>query len=230
MQFAIAHAPTFTTLEFVLGEKESVVAQPGCMLAMTTGIQVTAGMGTHMKGRPGLGRAARSMLAGESFFSAVFSAKRDGERVVLAPAESGEIRAMEVKPGQHHFIASGAFLACTSGVRISIEYAGVKGWMATRGLFLMRTDGEGTVFVSSYGSLVDQTLGEAERFVVDNRYIVAFSDTMRFETVKVAESVKHSFLAGEGLVNRFTGPGALLYQTRARPGRGFLRGLFDFAT
>ena len=230
MEHLIAHAPTFTTLEFTFESGEWVSAQPGCMLAMTPGLDIKAGMGSHMTGQRGLGRAARSLLAGENFFTAIYTAKRNGERLVLAPGEIGEIRSLEVQAGRNHFIAGGAFLACTSGVRVSLKYAGVKGWLATRGLFLMRTEGEGMVFVSSYGALVEQTLGEGERFVLDNRYIVAFSDTVRFETVKVAKSIKHSFLAGEGLVNRFTGPGSLLYQTRARPAQGFLRGLLDVAT
>jgi uncharacterized protein (AIM24 family) len=102
--------------------------------------------------------------------------------------------------------------------------------MATRGLFLMRTTGEGLVFVSSYGALVEQILVEGQRFVLDNRYIVAFSDSMRYEMVKVADSLGHSFLSGEGLVNRFSGPGSMLYQTRARPSRGFLQNILNIAT
>ena len=230
MEHVIAHAPTFTTLEFRLNEGESISAQPGCMLAMTTGFQVKAGMGSHMKGKPGVRRAARSLLAGESFFTAVYTAKRSGERVVLAPAESGEIRCIAVNPEQQYFMASGAFLACTSGIQLGLQFAGMKGWLATRGFFFMRTEGEGNVFLSSYGSVVEQTLGEGERFILDNRYIVAFTASMRFELVKLTDSLRHSFLSGEGLVNRFTGPGTLLYQTRARPSRGFLRGLMEMAT
>src|SRR5687768_2172683 len=230
MEHVIAHAPTFTTLEFRFAEGEWVTAQPGCMLAMTTGFELKAGAGTHMKGQSGLGRATRSMLAGENYFTAIYKAKRSGERLILAPGEMGEIRSLPVDSNTNHYIAGGSFLACTSGVKVSLKFAGVKGWLATRGLFLMRTEGEGTVFISSHGALVEQTLGDGERFVLDNRYIVAFSDTMKYETVKVTESLRHSYLAGEGLVNRFTGPGNMLFQTRARAGRGFLRGLFDFAT
>jgi uncharacterized protein (TIGR00266 family) len=230
MKHRICFAPTFTTLEFELDEGEVIAAQPGCMLAMTTGLELTAGAGTHMKGQGRIGRAARSMLAGESYFSANYRAKRNGERLVLAPAEMGEIRGLEVRAGAHHYISPGSFLACTQNVQLSIEYAGVKGFMATRGFFLMRTTGEGQVFISSYGALVEQTLADEERFVLDNRYIVCFADTMKYELVKVTSSIRHAYLTGEGLVNRFTGPGSLLYQTRARPGRGFLRGLFEIAT
>lgn len=230
MRHTIAHSPTFTTLEFGFEAGERIVAQPGCMLAMTTGLDLEVGAGSHMKGRSGLGSAARSMLAGESFFTAIYTAKRDGERLILAPNDSGEIRSLDVKEGARYFIASGAFLACTSEVRLSLKYAGVKGWMATRGFFLMRTEGEGTVFVSSFGALVEQKLAEGERFVLDNRYIVAFSDSMTYEMVKVAKTLKGSYLSGEGLVNRFTGPGTLLYQTRARPSRGFLQSILNIAT
>ncbi len=94
----------------------------------------------------------------------------------------------------------------------------------------MRTEGEGTVFVSSHGALRNLPLAAGERYVLDNRYIVAFSDTVRFETVTISGSIRHSFLSGEGLVNRYTGPGALLFQTRARPSGGFLRGLLSLAS
>ncbi len=230
MRHQIDHAPTFTTIEFEMAAGESVTVQPGCMLGMTTGFDLKSGLGSHVKGRRGLGRALRSSLAGESFLAAIYTAKRDNERLLLAPSEQGDIRALEVRPGAHRYIAPGAFLACHGNVQINIEYAGVRGWMATRGLFLMRTEGEGTVFVSSHGALRSLDLAESERYVLDNRFIVAFADGMKFETVTVAKSIRHSFLSGEGLVNRFTGPGSILFQTRARPGRGFLRGLADLAT
>ncbi len=226
----IAHSPTFTTLELQFAAGESVLVQPGCMLAMSTGFELKAGFGTHMAGQGGIARATRSMLAGENFVTALYTAKREGERLTLAPDQMGEIRELAIHPEAQYCIASGAFLACTPGIQITLEFAGVRGWLATRGFFLMRPQGLGSVFVSSYGAVVEIDLKEGERYVVDNRYIVAFSASVRFETVKVADSLRHSYLSGEGLVNRFTGPGRLLYQTRARPSRGFLRGMLDIAT
>jgi uncharacterized protein (AIM24 family) len=43
--------------------------------------------------------------------------------------------------------------------------------------------------------------------------------------VVLAGSLKDSVLSGEGFVVRFSGPGRVLYQTRARPSLGMLRGL-----
>ncbi|MBM4023505.1 MAG: AIM24 family protein [Planctomycetes bacterium] len=90
-----------------------------------------------------------------------------------------------------------------------------------------RSVGTGTMFVTAHGGIVEQELAAGERFVLDNRNIVAFSDGMEFESVVLAGSLKDSFLSGEGFVVRFTGPGSVLYQTRARPSLGLLRGLFQ---
>ena len=122
-------------------------------------------------------------------------------------------------------MARGAFLACGPEVGFSLHNAGMQGMLATRGLFFLKTVGTGTIFVTSYGGIVEQSLAAGERFVLDNRNIVAFSDGMPFESVVLAGSLKDSFLSGEGFVVRFTGPGRVLYQTRARPSLGLLRGL-----
>jgi uncharacterized protein (TIGR00266 family) len=175
-------------------------------------------------------RAARSLAVGESFFAAIYTAKRDNETLMLAPEQMGDIRVLEVNAQNQFLIASGAFLACTGKVELDATYVGVKGLMTTRALFLLKAAGEGRVFIASHGSFVEKTLAEGERFVLDNRYIISFTQGMKCEVVKVASSIKHSVLSGEGLVNRFTGPGSVLFQTRARPGQGMMRGLFNLFT
>lgn len=229
MRHQIAHGPAFTTLDFECAAGEAVTAQPGAMLAMTPGFDLAARVGAQMQGGS-VSRAFRSLAVGESFFAAVYTAKRDGERLTLAPEHLGDIRALEVNPENRFLIAGGAFLAGTGKLQLNASYAGVKGLMTTRGLFLLKAGGEGQLFIASHGALIEKELAEGERYVLDNRYIVAFTGDMRYETVKVAGSLRHSFLSGEGFVNRFTGPGRILYQTRARPSQGLLRGLFQMAT
>lgn len=230
MRHEIAHAPAFATVEFHCQAGESLIAQPGCMLAMTPGFEVTTAFGSQMRGGSKAGRAVRSMLSGESLITAIYTAKRDGESITLAPSDAGELRAMPVSDAEPIMLATGAFIACTPEVQLELKYVGVRGLLATRGLFLMRTTGRGEVFVASHGALVERKLAEGERFVVDNRFIIAFSETVKCELVKVATSMKHSFLSGEGLVNRYTGPGWLLYQTRAQRGRGMMRGILDLVS
>ena len=46
----------------------------------------------------------------------------------------------------------------------------------------------------------------------------------------LTKSLKDSFFSGEGFIVRFTGPGKLIYQTRARPSVGMIRGLLQTVT
>ena len=231
MNHAVLHGPAFSALRLELDEGSCVLAQPGSMLAMTPGFDVDVRAGLHMAGGgSGVGAftgGVRSLFGGESFFTVVYSAKRPGQHLVLAPDQMGEILAVDVAGDDGMMVARGAFLACTPGLGFVLHNAGLQGMLATRGLFFLRTEGSGRLFINGHGGIVEEVLGAGERFVVDNRHVVAFSVGMVFESVVLAASLKDSLLSGEGFVVRFTGPGRVLYQTRARPSTGMLRGLFQ---
>jgi uncharacterized protein (TIGR00266 family) len=231
MNHAVLHGPAFSALRLELDEGSCVLAQPGSMLAMTPGFDVDVRAGLHMAGGgSGVGAftgGVRSLFGGESFFTVVYSAKRPGQHLVLAPENMGEILAVDMAGDAGMMVARGAFLACTPGLGFVLHNAGLQGMLATRGLFFLRTEGSGRLFINGHGGIVEEILGEGERFVVDNRHVVAFSVGMVFESVVLAASLKDSLLSGEGFVVRFTGPGRVLYQTRARPSTGMLRGLFQ---
>jgi uncharacterized protein (TIGR00266 family) len=222
MRYEVTHGPVFSKLDVDLDAQESIIAQPNSMLSMTTGFEVTARMGGQMDGGGGLGKGLKSLLTGESLFAAIFTAKRDGQRLSLAPDLVGDIVPLPMN-GEEYFITRGAFLACTPTITLTAKYGGLKGWMAKTGIFLMQASGSGLLLVATNGALVSQTLAPEERLIVDNRYVIAFQTTVQFELVKVTESIRHSMLSGEGLVNRYTGPGTVYYQTRARPRASMMR-------
>ena len=109
-------------------------------------------------------------------------------------------------------------------MQIDFKYGGVRGVMAKKGLFVMHTLGTGDIFCSTYGAVIYRELSDGESFVVDNRFVVAFSDTIQFQLVKAAAGAANSYFSGEGLVNRYTGPGTIIYQTRANPFSGSMFG------
>jgi uncharacterized protein (TIGR00266 family) len=227
MHHDVLHSPAFSTLRLEMSEGEAIHAQPGAMQAMTPGFDVEVKAGHMMEGKRGLRGGVRSLFGGESYFTVVYRAKRDDQHIMLAPEQMGEIRAVEVTPESGLKLARGAFLAAMPGLTFSLYNAGMQGVLATRGLFFLKTVGSGTLFLSSYGGIIEHVLAEGERFVLDNRNIVAFTGTMSFESVVLTKSVRDSMFSGEGFVVRFTGPGTVLYQTRARPSLGFFRGLFQ---
>lgn len=230
MRHTVLHAPAFSTLRLDMAEGESIHAQPGSMQAMTPGFHIDVKAGLHMGGKRGMLGGMRSLFGGENFFTVIYKAKRDDQHLMLAPEQMGDIRAIEVTPDTGLKLARGAFLACSPELTFDLHNAGMQGVLATRGLFFLKTVGSGMLFLSSYGGIVEQNLAEGERFVLDNRNIVAFTDTMPFESVVLTKSIKDSFLSGEGFVVRFTGPGKVIYQTRARPSLGLIRGFLQTLT
>ena len=213
----------FATLNLELDEGDTIVAQPESMISMTTGIEIAAQMGGQT-GKKGMAGGFRNLLSGESFFATIFRAKRDRQTLILAPRLQGDIVPLSIADGARYFLTQGSYLANVPGVRIDFKYGGVRGVMAKKGLYVMHTQGEGDIFCSSYGSVISRELGAGESFVVDNRFVIAFSDTIEFQLVKATSSTVDSYFSGEGLVNRYTGPGTLIYQTRANPFSGSLFG------
>jgi uncharacterized protein (TIGR00266 family) len=167
MRYEVTHGPVFSKLDVELDAQESIIAQPNSMLSMTTGFEVTARLGGQMGGG-GLGKGLKSLLTGESLFAAIFTAKRDGQRLTLAPEAIGDIVPLPMD-GSEYFITRGAFLACAPTITLSAKYGGLKGWMAKTGIFLMQASGTGLLLVATNGALVSHTLAPEERLLVDNR-------------------------------------------------------------
>ncbi|QDV05124.1 hypothetical protein Poly30_06190 [Planctomycetes bacterium Poly30] len=227
MRHSVLHSPAFSALRLDMAEGETIHAQPGAMQAMSPGFDIEVKAGLNMEGKRGMAGGMRSLFGGESYFTVVYRAKRDDQHILFAPEQMGEIRAIEITPESGLKLARGAYLACTPGLSFSLYNAGMQGMLATRGLFFLKTVGTGTLFLSSYGGVIEQVLEEGERFILDNENIVAFTGTMSFESVVLNKSLRTSMFSGEGFVVRFTGPGKVIYQTRARPSAGFLRGLLQ---
>ena len=229
MEFQIRHAPVFTVVEFLLNESEEVVAQPDSMISITPGIRISAAVGQPRSGQGWLS-GLKSLLGGESFFRAVFRAKRDGQTLMLAPDNYGDILPIPLMERGHLFLSRGSYLAHVGDCHVKTKYGGMKGVFSKKGLFLLHVSGTGTVFCQTYGAILERQLAEGEQFLIDNRYVVAFSDTITYQLVKASDSVRDSLMSGEGLLNRYTGPGHLFYQTRVKPSISIIGHLLNAAT
>lgn len=226
MEYSILHGPVFSVLEVRMNEGELVMAQPDSMLSMTAGLQLSASMGRRGSGNSWLS-GAKNLLGGESMFTAEFRAKRDDQVLTLAPSVQGDILRLSLSEASGYFMTRGSFLANIGECKLEIKYGGMKGVMSKKGLFLLHASGTGTVFCQTYGAILEKELAEDEKFFLDNRYAVAFSDTVTYQLVKATESVRDSIMSGEGLINRYTGPGKVYYQTRAKAPLNILSYLFS---
>ena len=128
----------------------------------------------------------------------------------MAPFYQGDI--IHINLNGRIYAQSGAFLASTPNIEIDAKWGGGKTFFAGEGLILLKLEGSGDLFLSSFGGIVEMNVDE--RFVVDTGHVVAFEDSLDFKVKRVG-GIKETILSGEGLVAEFNGTGKLWIQTRS---------------
>ncbi len=229
MQHKVTGNTVFAVLDLSMNEGDSIYAQPKSMVCMSIGVEVSAKLG-GVTGTTSVGGSVKGLLAGESVALALYTAKRDEQTLTLAPEAMGPIVPINLNEGTDLLIAKGSFLASETTVGLKTEFTGIKGMMAKKGIFLVRASGPGIVFLSASGDIREIYLQEEEKFVIDNDFVVAFDSTISYKLVTASKGITNSFLSGEGLVNRYTGPGKVYYQTRGKPKSGFMSTIFNAMT
>ncbi|MCE5215963.1 TIGR00266 family protein [bacterium] len=207
MQSHVFYQPSYSLLQLVLEQGEAVQAEAGAMVSMTPNVL----MQTAARGGI-LGGLKRSLLGGESFFMNTFTCTSGQGELTLAPSLSGDL--LHVPLNGTFYVQSGSYIASTPGIQMDTKWGGAKLFFSGEGLFLLRCQGQGDLFISSYGAIHAVQLAEGQQYVVDTGHMVAFEDTITYK-VRGAGGLKETFLSGEGLVCDFTGPGRLYLQTRS---------------
>lgn len=195
-------------VECYLDAGESIKCDAGAMTWMSANMQMETGAG-------GLGKMLGRMFSGETLMQNTYTAKGSDGMIAFASSVPGNIIAMEVGPGADIIIQKSAFLACTSGVELSVHFqkkAGA-GFFGGEGFIMERVSGKGIVFLEIDGSVVEHTLERGEQMVIDTGYLAMMEATCTMDVVTV-KGVKNALLGGEGLFNTVvTGPGKIALQT-----------------
>lgn len=210
MQHWIEYGPAYALATLGLPAGESVVVEAGGMVSMTPGIDVQTSTGAAGGGL--LGGLKRAALGGESFFMNTFTATHDSQ-LTVAPSQPGDIVHWDLT-GQTVMLTSGSFLAASNGITVDTKWGGAKTFFSREGLFLLRVNGTGSLFIASYGAIKQIDLADGQRYTVDTGHMVAFGDGVGYAVRKFG-GWKSTFLGGEGLVVDLTGPGPVWIQTRS---------------
>jgi uncharacterized protein (TIGR00266 family) len=203
MNYRILSKPSYSLLELELSEGEEVLAEPGAMVYMKN-VELSPTMRGGL-----LGSLKRAMLGGESFLVNRYISKGKG-LLGLAPPYQGDITA--IKLSGRIYAQSGAFLASSPTINIDIKWGGAKTFFAGEGLFLLRLEGSGDLFLSAFVGL--EMLDVDGKLAVDTGHIVAFEDSLDFR-VRPVGGLKATLLSGEGLIAEFSGRGRVWIQTRS---------------
>lgn len=208
MQHEIISRPSYSALKCTLGAGETIQAESGALLAMSSSAEVEGTM------QGGAWQAIkRTVLTSESFFVTNIRAKEANTEVYLAPRATGDVQELSLN-GDEFLIQGGCFLASEGAIQTDSKFTGWKGLVGGSGIFMIKASGTGTVFISSFGGVVAKQLKAGEKFTVDNGHIVAFDSSMKYDIGKVGSGIMNMVTSGEGLGMMFEGPGTILMQTR----------------
>ncbi len=211
MHIDLQYRPTHALAVVQLQPGETVRAESGAMVSMSSHVQVSTD--ATMGGKGGLmGMLKRVALAGESFFTNTFTAAGAPGEVTLAPSLCGDLAVHQLTPDHELFIQGSSFVACQDGITIDTKFQGFKGFFSGEKLFFLKATGAGPVVMNAFGGIEAMDLdGE---LVVDTGHLVAFTTGLDYTVNKASAGWISSFLSGEGLVLHLSGRGRVWIQSR----------------
>jgi uncharacterized protein (TIGR00266 family) len=208
MNIDIQYRPGNSVARIALTPQEELTAEGGAMVSMSADMSMTTT--THKKSRGGILKAAKRLLAGESFFLNHYTAGVNGGELCLAPSLPGDMQEYDMN-GEKLIVQGGSYLASSPGINIDLGWQGFKSIISGEGLFWINLTGSGKVIFNSFGAIYPvEVNGE---FIVDTGHIVAFNETLGFTLTKAGKSWMSSILGGEGLVCKFQGQGTVWCQS-----------------
>lgn len=209
MNYELLYKNVNTMLKIKLQPGESIKAESGAMVAMSSTIDVDGKLEGGVFG--GLGR----MLSGEKFFFQKLKASRGEGEVLLSPSTIGDIQTIEMDGITPYIIQKDGFFAGSETLDISTKVQNLaKGIFSGEGFFILKVSGKGTLFVSSFGAIHPIDLKEGEEIIVDNTHLVAWPENVNYTIETASKGLVSSLTSGEGLVCRFRGPGRIFIQSR----------------
>ena len=214
MRFVLTGDSDCPIARLALSRGESVKIENGSMV-YSRGVEISGGLNSKKKGLGGvLGAIGRSITSGESMFITTATGTVDDGEIAIAPPIPGKIISLQVGGQQQYRLNTGAFLACDATLDYTMVNQGLGRAVfgGTGGLFVMETNGTGTILVSAFGDILSFDVTPESPLVVDNEHVVAWDASLN-HNIQVASGM-FGFTTGEGVVNSFNGYGRVYIQTR----------------
>lgn len=208
MEVEIRNKPSFANVLVKLKPGDTIIAESDAMASMSSTIE----MSTKWNGGF-FGAWMRRIFGSESLFVNHFSTPSDGE-LVLTQSFPGDIECIELT-GNTLYLQPGAFIACESGVKMGIGWAGFVSWIGREGLFRLKVSGTGRIWFGAYGGIFSREI--SEEYVVDTGHLVAYEPTIKMK-LGLSGGIFSSMFGGEGLVTKVRGPGRIYMQSRSMGG------------
>ena len=211
-------------VEIELDPGESVIAEAGSMLYMTSEIKMETIFGDGRRDeKPGtfmdkLVGAGKRVLTGESLFITVFTHRGSTgkQKIAFAAPYPGKLVPMNLKErGGTLICQKDAFLCAARGVAIEIAFQKKIGvaLFGGEGFIMQKLIGDGMVFLHAGGFVFERQLQAGEMLRVDTGCLVALEPTVNYD-IEFVGSIKSAVFGGEGFFYAtLRGPGRVWLQT-----------------
>ena len=199
---------SFPVVICYLENGEKMITEKGFMCWMSPNMQMETKGG-------GLGKMFSKAFSGESMFQNHYTARGGQGMIAFNSSFPGEIKVVEIAPGQEMIVQKSAFLAAEAGVELSIHFnkklgAGLFGG---EGFIMQRLSGRGIAFVEIDGDLMEYNLKDGQSIVVDTGNVAGFEPSVKMD-IQTVSGAKNMIFGGEGIFNTvLTGPGRVWLQT-----------------
>ncbi|MEM6532783.1 MAG: TIGR00266 family protein [Myxococcota bacterium] len=213
MNIDVEYKPAHSLAVINLEGGESIRAEAGAMVSMSSNIKVETDGPMSKKSGGFLKGLKRAFLGGESFFTNLYTAPAGAPgEVTLAPSLCGDMIVHDLQPGGELLIQGSSYVAAPDSVAIDSKWQGLKSLFSGESMFFLKASGQGPVLINAFGAI--ETIDLDGELIVDTGHLVAFSEGLEYTISKASKGLIASFLSGEGLVLRFRGKGRLYVQTR----------------
>ena len=213
MRFSMDSNMQFPLVELSLNQGETVFIQRGSMVYHTPNVTLNTQLNASGSG---LGRfvkaVGRSMVSGESTFITQAVAQSNNGYLALAPDAPGQVIPLQLGEKQYR-LNDGTFLALDGTAYYTMERQSVGKAIfgGQGGLFVMTTQGQGTLLANAFGSIKRIELHNQE-VTIDNAHVVAWSQSLNYN-IHLENGFWQSIGTGEGVVNTFQGTGEVYVQS-----------------
>lgn len=216
------HGDDTQYVEIILDPGETVIAEAGAMMFMSSGIEMQTVFGDPSKSGGGFWdkvvTAGKRVLTGESLFMTTFTNSRSSGREVVAfgAPYPGHILPMHLDTmGGEIICQKDAFLCGAKGLEIGIAFQKkiAAALFGGEGFIMQRIRGDGIALVHAGGAMMYRMLAPGEQIRLDTGCLMALGPTVSYD-IQWVGGFKNTFFGGEGLfMATVTGPGPVWLQS-----------------
>lgn len=211
-------------LQFVdvrLKPGQAVIAQPGAMMYMEQGIQMSTNLSDGSEAHSGIfgtiAGISKRYMAGENMFITFFTNNDNKDHsVAFAGPFAGRIKDINLSEcGGEILCQRGSFLCSAKGTALSVGFTKRlgAGLFGGEGFILQKLSGKSVVFIHSSGAIQEISLQKGQTIFVDTGSLVAFQSGVDFD-IQTVKGIKNMMFGGENLfLTKMTGPGKVWVQS-----------------